>query len=91
MIIHKPITQQKNNTSKAQNIIKLYPNKESFEYIKKQQKKFETIDKKLLENYKDQFIYFENGEILDSDSSEEELVQRVMKKVGYRSVFITKV
>ena len=91
MIIHKPIIQQKNNISKVQDIINLYPNKESFEYIKKQQKEFEKIDQSLLDNYKDQFIYFENGEILDSDLIEEELVKRVMEKVGYRSVFITKV
>lgn len=72
-------------------IIDLYPNKKSFDYIKKQQEKFNNIDKILLEKYKGQFIYFENGKILDSDFAEEKLIQRVMEKVGYRSVFITKV
>ena len=90
-MINKSLVTEKVIESTEQNIIDLYPSQESYEFIKKQQKEFENIDKNILLKYQDKFIYFENGEILDSDVVEENLVSRVMDKVGYRDIFITKV
>ena len=72
-------------------IINLFPNKETHDFIKKQERDFLNIDRALLTAYCDKFVYFENGKILDSDVNEDLLIERVMEKVNYRSVFITKV
>ena len=71
--------------------INLYPSKESFEFIEKQKHDFENFDKNILLRYKGEFIYFEDNNIQDSDSNREILTQRVLERVGYRSIFITKI
>ena len=74
-----------------QEIIDLYPNPETFDFIKKQEIDFDRINKELLKKYQGKFVYFENGQILDSDLNENRLIERVLEKVGYRSIFITQV
>ena len=69
----------------------LFINHDAYNFIQRQEKLFKKIDKEILEKYEGKFVYVEDGEILDSDLVEENLIQRVMEKVGYRDVLITKV
>lgn len=77
--------------TEEQEIIDLFPNKNSYNFIKKQEKLFNKIDKEILAKYKGKFVYVEDGIILDSDFIREILIKRVIKKVGYKDVFITEI
>ena len=60
-------------------------------YLEQQHLLYEQIKPSLLAEYLGQFIAFENGKILDFDSNERQLAQRVYKKYGYRDLLIIKV
>lgn len=82
---------ESDNKEVEEKIANLFPNTDTYNFIKKQEQDFLNFDKNRLIKYCGQFVYFENGEIIDSDIDEDILIERVMKKVNYRSVFITKV
>jgi hypothetical protein len=60
-------------------------------YLEQQHLLYEKIKPSLLSEYSGQFIAFEDGRILDFDSNERQLVQRVYKAYGYRDLLIIKV
>jgi hypothetical protein len=60
-------------------------------YLEQQHLLYENIKPSLLAQYSGQFIAFEDGEILDFDSNERQLAQRVYKTYGYRDLLIIKV
>lgn len=72
-------------------IASLFPDQDTYDFVKKQEQDFLNLDQNQLAKYCDRFVYFEDGEIIDSDINEDILIERVMQKVNYRSVFITKV
>lgn len=72
-------------------IVSLFPDRNTYDFVKKQEQDFLNLDRDRLAKYCGKFVYFEDGEIIDSDLDEDTLIERVMQKVNYRSVFITKV
>jgi hypothetical protein len=60
-------------------------------YLEQQHLLYEQIKPSLLAEYSGQFIAFEDGRILDFDSNERQLAQRVYKAYGYRDLLIVKV
>jgi hypothetical protein len=60
-------------------------------YLMQQEEQFEQEKPKLLRQFLKEFIAFENGHVLDHDSSESELVERVYRQYGYRDLLIKQV
>jgi hypothetical protein len=60
-------------------------------YIERQAWLFDQQRSQLLQQYSEQFVWFEEGQILDADVNEADLVTRVYRNVGLRPVFIEKV
>lgn len=90
-ILNEIKDQREYNTKAEEKIANLFPNKDTYNFIKRQEQDFLNLDRNQLAKYCDQFVYFENKKIIDSDVDEAALIERVMKKVNHRSVFITKV
>jgi hypothetical protein len=61
------------------------------QYLEQQHLLYEQLKPSLLADYSGQFIAFEDGKILDFDSNERQLAQRVYKNYGYRDLLIIKV
>jgi hypothetical protein len=61
------------------------------EYFDKQQALFDQAKPKLIEEHLGEFVAFEDGEILDHDFNEIELLQRVYAKQGYRDLLIKQI
>lgn len=60
-------------------------------YIRRQAALFDALPKEKLLSYKGQYVFFEEGEIKDSDISKINLAKRVFRKEGYRDIFLEKV
>jgi proteasome lid subunit RPN8/RPN11 len=60
-------------------------------YFEIQKALYETAKPELVERYLGEFIAFEDGRVLDHDSSEQTLVQRVYQQYGYRDLLIKQV
>lgn len=60
-------------------------------YISRQARMFEEMLPELLTKYSDQWVLFENRQVLDADLSYQALLTRVKKAVGERIVLIKKV
>jgi hypothetical protein len=60
-------------------------------YLQRQQDLFEQCRSQLLETHADQFVWFENGVILDADVDQGELFDRAMDQDPERTVFIAQV
>jgi hypothetical protein len=60
-------------------------------YIEKQAQLFEACQMDLLEKYKDSYVLFENGNVLDFGESRSELAMRAYEKYGMKPLFIEKV
>jgi hypothetical protein len=60
-------------------------------YLEQQHLLYEELKPSLLAKYTGQFIAFEDGVVLDFDSNEKHLAQRVYKTYGYRDLLIIKV
>jgi hypothetical protein len=61
------------------------------EYFDQQQALFNQAKLKLVEQHLGEFVAFEDGEILDHDFNEIELLQRVYAKYGYRDLLIKQI
>lgn len=68
-----------------------YPDPKNLEYLRVQSELFEENRVHLLQDYGNQYIAFENGAVLDHDTGESRLVERVYKKYGYRPILIKQV
>ena len=60
-------------------------------YLMQQEEQFEQEKSKLLQHFLGEFVAFENGHVLDHDSSESKLVERVYRQYGYRDLLIKQV
>jgi hypothetical protein len=60
-------------------------------YLERQHLLYEELKPSLLAKYSGQFIAFEDGVVLDSDSNEKHLAQRAYKIYGYRDMLILQV
>jgi hypothetical protein len=45
----------------------------------------------LLENYLNEYVAFENGQVLDHDLDEQQLAERVYAKYGYRDLLMKQI
>jgi hypothetical protein len=61
------------------------------EYFDRQQALFDQAKPKLVAEHLGEFVAFEDGEILDYDFNEIELLQRVYAKYGYRDLLIKQI
>jgi hypothetical protein len=68
-----------------------YPDPEVLEYIKYQAQLFDQKRSELLKQYDGQFVWFEDGEVLDTDPDQAALVIRAYSKTGPRPLLIKKV
>jgi hypothetical protein len=60
-------------------------------YLQRQQDLFEQCRSQLINTHARQFVWFENGVVLDADDDEGELFERVMSPDPDRTVFIAQV
>ncbi len=68
-----------------------YPDREILDYMERQAVLFDQMKPELLTKYLNQFVWFEDGKILDSDSNHEALVLRAYGEGEPRSLFVKKV
>lgn len=69
----------------------LYPDIETYNFIQQQAKLFAEMLPELINNYEGQYVYFENGEVLASDTDEERLLDFVEETYGLKPMLIEKV
>jgi hypothetical protein len=80
MIVSNPIT-----TSNV------YPDPEVLEYMEHQVQLFDQMRPELLKHYQDQYIWFEDGKVLDTDQDQAALAIRAYSQKGLRPLLIKKV
>jgi len=79
-------------TESAMEIAKsLYPDLETYQFIQLQAQLFNQMLPELVSDYQDQYVYFENGQVLASDTDEERLLDFIEEKYGLKPMFIEKV
>ncbi|MEB3336928.1 MAG: hypothetical protein VKJ46_05650 [Leptolyngbyaceae bacterium] len=64
---------------------------ERIEYLRQQEALYEQMKAKLLDQYAEEFVAFENGAVLDHDRDERALLHRVYQQQGYRDFLIKQV
>ena len=79
------------NLVRRASIQELYPDRESYTYMETQGQLFELTLSKLAEKYRDMYVHFEDGRVLDYDEDEDRLIDRVLENNNYKDVFIEKV
>jgi len=65
----------------------LFPDKESYDYMRKQSQLFSEKWSEIVVNFCNKYILFENGEVLDSDEDRDALINRAWEKTGPRTIF----
>ncbi len=68
-----------------------YPATEILCYMEQQSDLFEQVRTQLITEHLNQYVWFENGQVLDSDPSHEALVLRIYGQGEPRPLFIRKV
>jgi hypothetical protein len=68
-----------------------YIDRERLEYIDRQQQLFDEARAVLFEQYPNQYVAFEDGQVLDHDTDERKLAERVYAKYGYRDLIMQQV
>ena len=69
----------------------VYPEPEVLEYIEHQAQLFDQMRPELLKHYQDQYVWFEDGKVLDTDQDQAALAIRVYGQAGLRPLLIKKV
>ena len=69
----------------------LYPDLETYRFMQLQTQLFNQMLPELMTNYQGQYVYFENGQVLASDTDEERLLDFIEEKYGLKPMFIEKV
>ena len=72
-------------------IKELYPDDKSYQYMETQGQLFDMSVSKLSNKYKNMYVHFEDGKVLDYDEDEETLIDRVLENNNYQDVFIERV
>jgi hypothetical protein len=65
--------------------------RDRLEYMERQRHLFDEAKPLLLDKYLDQYIAFEDGQVLDSDADDQQLADRVYAKYGYRDLLMKRV
>jgi hypothetical protein len=73
------------------NDVRAYPSPEIVAYMEQQADLFEAAKPQLIEQFLDRYVWFENGQVLDSDANHEALVLRIYGNGEPRPLFIRKV
>lgn len=84
----------RDNTLFSYHVKDLFLNQDVYEYTKKQEHLFDLHLPKLVEEYAGQYIVFENGVVVDSDSNESILLDRISETKFFldrRGLFIPRV
>jgi hypothetical protein len=68
-----------------------YIDRDRLEYIGRQRQLFDAAKPMLLENYLNEYVAFENGQVLDHDLDEQQLAERVYAKYGYRDLLMKQI
>lgn len=71
--------------------LQLQQKEQEKDYIEKQAQLFEACKERLLAAYKDNYVLFEDGIVLDSGKTRVELAMRAYQKYGMKPLFIEKV
>jgi hypothetical protein len=66
-----------------------YIDPERLSYLERQQALFEAAKPELLKTYRNQYIAFEDGQVLDHDWDERTMAERVYQKYGYRDILMS--
>ncbi len=69
----------------------IYPAPEVSAYMEQQADLFDRAKPQLIETYLSQYVWFENGQVLDADFNHEALVLRIYGTEAPRPLFIRKV
>jgi hypothetical protein len=65
--------------------------RDRLEYLDRQQNLFNAAKPALLEKYLNQYVAFEDGQVLDHDIDDQKLAERVYAKYGYRDLIMQRV
>jgi Family of unknown function (DUF5678) len=68
-----------------------YIDRDRLEYIDRQQQLFDEARATLFEQYPNEYVAFEDGQVLDHDMDEDKLTERVYAKYGYRDLILQQV
>jgi hypothetical protein len=68
-----------------------YPDSETLDYIEHQAQQFDQMRPELLKQYQGQYIWFENGNVLDVDLDQTALVMRIYSENEPRPMLIKQV
>jgi hypothetical protein len=68
-----------------------YIDRDRLEYIGHQRQLFDEAKPMLLENYLNEYVAFEDGQVLDHDIDEEQLAERIYRKYGDRDLLTKQV
>jgi Family of unknown function (DUF5678) len=68
-----------------------YIDRDRLEYIDRQQQLFDESRAALFEQYPNEYVAFEDGQVLDHDTDESQLTERVYAKYGYRDLIMQRV
>lgn len=69
----------------------IYPDPEVLEYMEHQAQMFDRMRPELLKHYQDQYVWFEDGKVLDADKDQAALAIRVYSQTGLRPLLIKQV
>jgi hypothetical protein len=68
-----------------------YPDPQILDYIEHQAQQFDRMRPELLKKYQGQYIWFENGKVLDVDTDQTALVTRIYSENKPRPMLIKQV
>jgi hypothetical protein len=68
-----------------------YIERDRLECISQQRQLFDAAKPMLLEHYLNEYVAFEDGQVLDHDGDEQKLADRVYEKYGYRDLLMRRV
>jgi hypothetical protein len=68
-----------------------YIDRDRLEYIDRQQELFDEARAALFEQYPNEYVAFEDGQVLDHDTDEDQLAGRIYAKYGYRDLIVQQV
>jgi hypothetical protein len=68
-----------------------YIERDRLEYIDRQQQLFDEARPRLVTEYLNEYVAFEDGQVLDHDVDENALAERVYAKYGYRDLIMQRV
>ncbi len=69
----------------------VYPDPDVLDYIEHQAQLFDQMRPELLKHYRGQYVWFEDGNVLDTDEDRAALTIRAYNRTGLRPLLIKKV